>query len=54
LASLKLSNQKSTANTIDAEVDGLLASAAYIMNNPDEFIGADSEVAAVSTEAVAA
>ena len=42
MATLKIPRQTSTANTEDADVDQLLAQAAYIMGNPDEFLTEES------------
>jgi hypothetical protein len=48
LATLK-ADRTSTANTVateesDASVDRLLAQAAYIMENPDEFVASEGSV----------
>lgn len=55
---VKTTHQTSTANTVDAEVDAetenLLAKAAYIFSNPEEFLAdADGSVLA-ETDAIAA
>ena len=57
MASLKLPIKTSTANTVDAEVDAetenLLASAAYIFSNPEEFVDDEGSVVA-EADAIAA
>lgn len=58
MASLKLPIETSTANTVDAEVDAdtenLLAKAAYIFSNPEEFLAVDEDSAVAETKAIAA
>jgi len=57
LASLKLSIETSTANTVDAEVDAnvenLLAEANYIINNADEFLTEGGALVSETEAAVA-
>jgi hypothetical protein len=58
LASLKLPIKTSTANTVDAEVDAetenLLAKAAYIFSNPEEFLAGGEGSVLAETDAIAA